>query len=114
MSLNMYMGWSGSDPSEGAALIFAHTAREARKVFWRGHAGEIAGDEFTDMRVTRIRDKVWLWHDGDAEKQLRDEAHVVIDPKACECCGFWGHEQIGGSGKCGTCEAERCDDTAHV
>lgn len=34
MTLNIYMGYFGDDPGEGACLVFAHTAREAKKISW--------------------------------------------------------------------------------
>ena len=94
--LNAYMGFSREEGIEdGACLIFAHTAKEARKLAHRlmcdWHDGE-----WIDTAVRRLRGKPWLMLDADAAKLAADIPHGTECPTTCDTCGRWGGERIGG------------------
>jgi len=112
-TLKPYMGFV-DDPSEGAVLIFAHTAKEAKRLFWDEHRGDVAGDEFIEIRVNLLRKKDWLFLDADQDKLKAGVPHTVISPRSCECCGSWGHEPIEGSDRCATCLKGDCDKIHHA
>lgn len=105
--LRMYMGYSASGgSSEGAILIFAHTAREARNVGWQVMGDELTGGEFLDFRASRIRGCEWLRDECDKEKYANDQAHVIRDVKSCEACERWGESPIGLDNLCLECRTE--------
>ena len=110
--LHLYMGFDGSIGShEGAALIFAHTSKEAKKVFWAACKGEIAGEEFTQARVRRIVGHDYLFDEADGLKVQAGLAHVNDCPKSCDNCETWGNSRIGDLGLCHEClEARRADE----
>jgi hypothetical protein len=113
MNLKPYMGSAG-EPEEGAVLIFATSQREAKKIFWQTCQGDVAGDDYLCVRVTRLRDKDWLITDANQAFLLGGKPHVVVSPKSCKCCGCWGHEPIEDSGLCDTCLRGDCDNTYHI
>ena len=97
----MYMGFSRAcGPAEGAVLIFANTARQARAVGFRGMFAYIT-DEYTDVGVLRLRGKPWL------EKQARSALpHVIEEPEYCKTCMTWGGSEIDKAGLCDDCRKE--------
>jgi len=103
--MNMYMGYSRTvGPEEGAVLIFAHTAREAKKVGWYAVCLFFTM-EFTDMAVRRITDSHgWLWSEANKEKLSKDIPHVNDNPHTCKRCEMWGHAEILDSGLCEDCQ----------
>jgi hypothetical protein len=104
--MNIYMGYSRSlGAHEGAALIFAHSIREARAVGWRS-CGALFTDEYIDFAATRIRNKSWLFGEAIREKLEQDKAHAVDDPRCCRECELWGVSPIGANGRCEDCEFE--------
>jgi hypothetical protein len=95
------MGFSrGAGSEEGACLIFAHTAKEARKLAHRVMLGWFDG-EWIDTAVRRLRGKPWLMLEADMAKLAEDEPHAIECPTTCPTCGQWGHEQI--AGRCSNC-----------
>jgi hypothetical protein len=108
--LNAYMIFSRIGDSEnGAALVFAHTAQEARVVGWRGIGSDLT-DEYTDLAANRLRNKPWLFDEALAVKFANDEAHVIDDPKFCRTCERWGQSPIGEDGLCEGCRQDVIDD----
>jgi hypothetical protein len=102
------MGYDESvGSSEGAVLIFAHTAKEAKKVFWKACGGEIV-EEYIDARVVWLKDRPWLFLEIDLNKSAAAEAHVVVSPLSCARCETWGTSRIGDNGLC-----ESCKDPEH-
>lgn len=89
-TLNVYIGFSRqAGPSEGACLIFARTAREARPLAF----GLISGwydNDYIDTGVRRLRDKPWLFLEADQEKLGAGIAHAVECPRTCPRCELWG------------------------
>jgi hypothetical protein len=89
MMLNAYMGYDRkAGEGEGACLIFAHTAKAAKKV---GHA-QIADwfdTPWIDMGVRKL-DKPHLFAEANPEKLAAEVPHVIESPKVCPVCEKWG------------------------
>jgi len=107
MMMNMYMGFSREiGPEEGAVLIFAHTAREAKKIGWYA-LSDFFTMEFTDVAVRRITDSHdWLWNEANQDKLKNEIPHVNDNPHSCKRCEMWGHAEILENGFCEDCNAE--------
>ncbi len=91
MTLNAYMGHLAcTDPDDGACLIFAHTAREARKLAWPILESWWMAECWIDVRIRRLRDMPWLYRDADAVKLAADEPHAIECPTVCPRCQLWG------------------------
>lgn len=107
MSLLPYMGFAG-DPGEGAVLVFAHNAREARPLAYMGVNSLMAVD-YVDVRVRRIRTHVdYVRTLGVQSKLEAGLPHVIDDPSSCRC-GRWGSPIDPVTD---TCESCRPDDDA--
>ena len=79
------MGYSRSAGScEGAVLVFAHNAKEARILIW--HNGLVVED-WIDTAVKLMRNSVWLY-----DEMVSQEPHVIDSPKVCVMCELWGNE----------------------
>lgn len=101
--MNMYMGYEKDSISECAVLIFAHTAREAKRLCWpviRDYCNLLSGD-YPDLRVTRLRDHEWL-----RSEARHDYPHVIDNPQGCESCCQWGSSEIV-EGLCQDCRDEQ-------
>jgi hypothetical protein len=82
--MHPYMVWEGSEPGEGAALVFADTARAAKKAGWAS-VGWLMRDDYTEFHVLLCREHV------DYLMGLHDGIHQVIDaPPTCQVCERWG------------------------
>ena len=90
---------------EGAFLVFAHLATEARKVGW-AYASYTLTDEYIDLAARRLRNKPWLYKEADQAKLSNGVAHVIDDPVSCSSCFYWGVSPIGEDGLCSDCRAE--------
>lgn len=100
--LNPYMAHCG-DPAEGAALVFAESAKEARRLAFDTLRGWFDA-EWIDTRVRRLRKH------RDYLMGLYDGKHAVCDdPDSCDVCGTWGapHDATG----CEHCRDD-CDGIA--
>lgn len=96
--LNAYMAHCG-EPSEGAVLVFAHTAQEARKL-----AHPVISDwndgGFISVRAKRLRKHLdWI-----NSMRRSDKPHVIDDPFICPNCEKWGAPMR--AGKCAFCADE--------
>jgi hypothetical protein len=80
--MRIYMGWEGPDPAEGAVLIFANNARQAKQL---AAGSVIANGEWIDLRVRWLKDSPHL-----ESQKLSDEPHVIDDPEGCQRCEMWG------------------------
>ena len=97
--LKPYM-FSDGEPQEGAVLVFAHTAREAKRV---GYSSSFMwGCDYIDYRVQWLRD-AFLYKEADQEKLKNGIPHVVENPTACKNCLLWGYE-INKEGICENCQ----------
>lgn len=106
MSLNPYMGFVGDAPEEGAVLVFAHDAREARPLAYLG-LNSLSEIDYVDVRVRRMRKHLeYLRTLGDAGKIAEDRSHVIDDPRSCDRCGTWGIPIPVAGGPCERCTAE--------
>lgn len=95
--MHPYIAFEG-EPSEGAALVFADTVKEAKRKAWRG-VGWLMGD-YTDLRVKRLRG---------ANAEYLEQLHtqygidVIDDPPACGRCERWGAPIRNDGHGCGLC-----------
>ena len=88
--LKPYMGFSRSGGSEeGAVLIFAHTAKEAKSIAFEELKGWCDNQEWIDVVVNRL-DGEWLYADADQEMLKNNIPHVNNSPTGCKCCELWG------------------------
>jgi hypothetical protein len=98
--MKKYIGYdAGMGPAEGAALIFANTAKEARKVLWEDNWLDI--ERFIDVRINLIRGDEFL------EKEKEHDYPHVVRPIACDSCNMWGISEIGEDGLCDDCRKEK-------
>ena len=94
-------------PIEGAVLVFANTAREAKKVAFPVMDGDI-WDGWIDLAVWWLQgddNKHLFESEGDKELLARGLAHVIDNPKSCNACERWGPE-IMASGMCDKCSRD--------
>jgi hypothetical protein len=99
--MNAYMGYSrGCGPDEGACLIFANTAREAKKQAYPILNGW-GNTDWTDVGIKKL-DKPHLFAEADKAKLAAGIAHAIECPKTCERCEHWGYE-LNNDGLCENC-----------
>lgn len=108
--MKMYMVCAGQDSEEGALLVFAHTAREARKLAWQKSHWLSDWCDYIDVRATLIKTANWLWAEADKEKLAQDIPHIVDEPLCCEDCWRWGHSPVGADYICDECREEIRED----
>lgn len=106
--LNAYMIYSrAAGPEEGAALVFAHTVREARKIGYPGIGNDLTGDEYIDLAADLIRNSPYLFQEADPDKLARDVPHVIDNPRSCDRCERWGQSAIGEDCLCDICKSDK-------
>jgi hypothetical protein len=98
--LHPYMVFDGDDPEEGACLVFAHNAREARLIGFPTVSMWCDG-EWIQCHSRRLWNHNFLFGEGDPEKLAANEPHCIESPKACKTCRLWGG-QINGD-MCSLC-----------
>lgn len=104
MQLKPYMIHAG-EAHEAAVLVFAPTAKEARKVGWKWSlvVDEIA-EQYIDLRAKALdASDAYLM-----SLRTSDEPHVIDSPPSCDRCHLWG-EPI----ERGLCESCREFDAAN-
>lgn len=89
------------DPGEGAVLVFAATARQARVMGFG--VNDLGCESFLDMRAE------WLREGAEYHHKL-DGPHVVDCPKSCVDCDHWWASGLDETGRCETCAAEQALD----
>lgn len=96
-----YMAFSrAAGPTEGAILVIANTAKEARKLAYQ--SGECFNvEDWLDQSVRLIKDDTVMAL-ANPEKITSNEPHVVYDPIGCQNCGYWG-SGITAENLCGNC-----------
>lgn len=100
--LKPYMGYSrGGGSEEGAVLIFAHTAREAKKLAFEELKGWCDDQEWIDVAVKRLKGE-WLYAETDQEKLKNNIPHVIDSPTGCRRCELWG-VKLNEKGICEDC-----------
>ena len=98
-----YMIYSrGLGAEEGAALVFAISVQEAKRVGWHG-MGYLLTDEYIDLGVSLIRGKDFLFEEADQKKLQSGIAHVIDNPKICSRCELWGISPLDDNGLCEDC-----------
>ena len=103
--LKPYMLFSRSTGAcEGAYLVFALTAQQAKSV---GNDGQLT-DEYIDLGVQLIRDGEHLYREGNREKLLENIPHYIDNPVVCKGCLLWG-EPFNNEGWCQSCWEEYSD-----
>jgi len=101
--MKMYSGFSAfCGNEEGAVLIFANTAKEARKMAYPALLGLGIVEEWLDVAVRWIRNGDYLLDYADQEKLANKEPHVIEDPPVCKTCELWGGELFD-NGTCSLC-----------
>jgi hypothetical protein len=91
--MNAYMVYAFT-ADEAAILVFAHTAREARKV---GRPTINQFDHFAsyvDIHVSKLN-KSHLFAEADPIKLAGGIAHVIESPNTCPNCETWGGALAG-------------------
>jgi len=105
--MKAYSGFSRIDgPIEGAVLVFANSAKEARKLAY-GHCLNV--DEWTDQAVKWIKDDDTIFGLANQQKLNDSIPHVVDCPIDCESCEEWGWG-ITADNKCCGCGEYPGDD----
>jgi hypothetical protein len=90
MSLHPYMAHEG-DPGDGAVLVFAHSAAQAKPLGFAELRGWSVECAFTDVRVKRLRAHVdYLMTLADQAKLAVGAQHVIDDLHTCPRCERWG------------------------
>jgi len=90
---------------EGAMLVFANSAQEARITGWKSD-GSMLTDEYIDLGARLMKNSNWLFLEADKEKFSNGIPHVVWNPRYCERCELWGQSEIGEDGLCDECRDE--------
>lgn len=90
----------GALPREGAILVIANTAKEARKLAWK--SGEFNVEKWIDLTVRLIRYNVDVIPLANQAKLQQEQPHVVASPLSCEACGIWG-AGLTDDNNCGNC-----------
>ena len=83
---------------EGAILVVANTAKEAKKIAWQsGLCFNV--DEYFDLSIR------WLRNKENYEPLVKNTnvSHIVADPIYCKSCKIWGQglDKFGNCGYCG-------------
>ncbi len=101
-----YMAFSReAGPQDGAILVIAGTAKEARKLAWQSRDC-LNVDDWLDQAVLRIRNTHVL---ALANQEKLHKPHVVWNPLHCKACGLWG-QGLTVDGLCGYCNEEPGDE----
>jgi len=103
--LRMYMGYDAV-PGGGACLVFAHTAREARKLAWP-ILSDWYGTDFIGARAKWLRDDEFGYLRDSARS---DQPHAIAYPPFCDSCERWGVGVLDAGGLCADCRQEADDD----
>lgn len=83
-----YVAFSrGAGSAEGAVLVIANTARQARNLAW-GHCLNV--EDWLDQSVLLIRNNEDILALADQEKVEANVPHVIDSPEGCTKCGMWG------------------------
>jgi hypothetical protein len=102
--LKPYMVYSReAGPCEGAFLVFAHKAREAKRIGYYAMSGMIT-DEYIDAAVNLLKNSEFLYEQANQEKLSLNIPHVIENPVCCKGCNLWGYE-LNKEGYCQDCEA---------
>ena len=88
--MKAYMGYSREAGSqEGAILIFAHNAKEARQIGFP-FMTDLFDSDWIDAAVRWLKDSPHIFAEANQVKIEADEPHVIDSPKSCNRCELWG------------------------
>ena len=93
--MKAYMGYSreaGSD--DGAILIFANNAKEARKIGYTEAMASLGCESWIDFAVCLIKNPQ-IFSEANDMKIMRGEAHIILEPELCPTCQTWGSVRKG-------------------
>ncbi len=98
--MKAYMGYSRiAGSSEGACLVFATNAKEARKLAWRRCQFDLF-EEWVEVAVKWIRDLPEHLKALDMGKP-----QCLLDVPSCQRCETWGGHPCE-DGRCDNCESD--------
>lgn len=101
--MKTYMGYDGYiGREEGAVLIFAHNAKEAKRLAVPVIQSFFDSD-YIAVRACRLWNRDHLFAEADQAKLAEGIAHVIEDPKCCVACECWGYP-LGEDGVCELCQ----------
>jgi rubrerythrin len=85
-------------PEEGAALVFANTVQEARKLVYSSKGNGYCPDfeNFLDVAAKLIKGEEYL------DKLREKDVPHIVRPPVCDGCGFWGTGELA-NGLCPNC-----------
>jgi hypothetical protein len=108
--LKPYMA-GGDDMSEGAVLIFAYDAKQAKQMAWHnGIIREVTDGEYLQLRVKWLKHDDFMFKEANQEKLMIGEPHIVESPMSCKNCDLWGLE-LNDDGYCEGCaEQIKCEN----
>ncbi len=96
--MKMYMGFNSFyGKNEAACLVFANTAKEAKKIAFPVIENWFGGG-WLEVKIKMLRDSEYL-------KSLSTSAlpHVIEFPETCPKCELWGTGEIV-NGSCSNCK----------
>lgn len=97
---NAYVAWDEMvGPRELAILVFAHTAKDARRMAYPVLC-DFMDTHFLDVRVKRSKDDA-------AHLRKKEVPHIVDSPPVCERCEYWYTSPLSADGLCDDCEDEQ-------
>ncbi len=114
--MKAYMAYSEyNSPIEGAILVFADDAKEAKKIAWASNTfvRDICDGEYTDLRIKWLKQFHWFVPLGDREKIAAGISHVIESPLSCPGCNYWGVD-IATDGECMDCGEYVGDELCRV
>ena len=103
--LKIYMAYD-EEPQEGAILVFAHSASEARKVSFPVLQSWFM-TEWIHANIRLVRDGEYLRSQATPEKLAADIPHCIDSPTICKDCELWGTGELNERGICPDCQHER-------
>lgn len=89
VNLKPYVVFSrGAGLEEGAALILAQSAKEAKRLAWQQSALDF--DDFVDLGIRLLRGPQFILPLANQTKLKAGIPHIVGSPAACAVCEVWG------------------------
>lgn len=79
---------------EGAILVFAYTAQQAR-IMGRSIVSDWTDCRYIDVAARRLG--------GCEHLKLKDEPHIIDNPPTCSDCDLWFPEPLDENGRCEAC-----------
>jgi len=107
--MKMYIGYCKEMIEDGACLVFANTARQAKSIAW-GVLCDWWDIDWIDVRAKWLQDKT---HGYLRACSKSDKPHSIESPPTCSVCELWGSGKLTDS-VCVSCwknsDAERANN----